>query len=130
MAKKLQAWTKFRPRLNRAEPMNSEELIENLVAATNQSRGSVQSVLSELDVQLESALKSGRIVKLPNSTHYQPIGKSDGSVAIKVRVNPDLNKRINAGFRGKWINSENIGKSEEEIIALWNEAHPEDPVEV
>lgn len=57
-------------------------------------------------------------------------GKSDGSVAIKVRVNPDLRKRINAGFRGKWINSENIGKSEEEIIALWNEAYPEDPVEV
>jgi hypothetical protein len=51
-------------------------------------------------------------------------------VAIKVRVNPDLRKRINAGFRGKWINSENIGKSEEEIIALWNEAYPEDPVEV
>jgi hypothetical protein len=110
--------------------MTSEELIENLVAATNQSRGSVQAVLSELDVQLESALKSGRIVKLPNSTHYQPIGKRDGSVNIKVRVNPDLNKRINSGFRGKWINAENIGKSEEEIIALWNEAHPEDPVEV
>lgn len=130
MAKKVQAWTKFRPRLERTNPMTSEELIENLVAATNQSRGSVQAVLSELDVQIESALKAGRIVKLPNSTHYQPIGKKDGTVNIRVRVNPDLDKRINAGFRGKWINRENIGKSEAEIIALWNEAHPDDPVEV
>jgi hypothetical protein len=62
MAKKLQAWTKFRPRLERANPMTSEELIENLVAATNQSRGSVQAVLAELDVQILSGLKSGRIV--------------------------------------------------------------------
>ena len=37
--------------------------------------------------------------------------------------------RVNAGFRGKWINGENIGKSEAEIIALWNKAHPDDPVE-
>jgi len=51
-------------------------------------------------------------------------------VNIKVRVNPELDKRINAEFRGKWINNANIGKSEEEIIALWNEAHPEDLVEV
>ena len=130
MAKKIQAWTEFRPRLESTNPMTSKELIENIIAATNQSRGSVQAVLSELDVQIESALKSGRIVQLPNSTHYQPIGKSDGSVNIKVRVNPELDKRINAEFRGKWINSANIGKSEEEIIALWNEAHPEDLVEV
>jgi nucleoid DNA-binding protein len=130
MAKKIQAWTEFRPRLESTNPMTSKELIENIIAATNQSRGSVQAVLSELDVQIESALKSGRIVQLPNSTHYQPIGKKDGSVNIKVRVNPELDKRINAEFRGKWINSANIGKSEEEIIALWNEAHPEDPIEV
>ncbi|MGE5606074.1 MAG: hypothetical protein ACM3YE_10315 [Bacteroidota bacterium] len=130
MAKKIQAWTEFRPRLEPIPPMKSEELIENIVAATNQSRGSVQAVLSELDVQIESGLKAGRIVHLPNGTHYQPTGKKDGSINIDVRVNPDLDKRINAGFRGKWINGENIGKSEEEIIALWNEAHPDDPVKV
>jgi len=30
---------------------------------------------------------------------------------------------------GKWINAQNIGKEEAEIIALWNAAHPDDPVE-
>ncbi|NLY74257.1 MAG: hypothetical protein GX075_03035, partial [Firmicutes bacterium] len=61
----MRRWTKYRPRLERTTPMTSEELIENIVAATNQSRGSVQAVLAELDAQIESALKSGRIVKLP-----------------------------------------------------------------
>lgn len=129
MAKKIQAWTKFGPRIELAPPMKSEELIENIIAATNQSRGSVLAVLSELDVQIESALKAGRIVHLPNGTHYEPVGKKNGSINIDVRVNPDLDKRVNAGFRGKWINRENIGKSEAEIIALWNEAYPDDPIE-
>lgn len=129
MAKKIQAWVEFGPRLDRADPMTSDELIENIVAATNQSRGSVLAVLAELDVQTEAGLKAGRIVQLPNGTHYKPTGKKDGSVDIDVRVNPDLDKRINAGFRGKWVNAENIGKSEAEIIALWNQAHPDDLIE-
>ena len=129
MAKKIQAWATLGPRLEPANPMTSDELIENIVNATNQSRGSVLAVLSELDVQIESALKAGRIVHLPNDTHYKPTGKKDGSVDIDVRVNPNLDDRVNAGFHGKWINAENIGKSEAEIIALWNEKHPDDKIE-
>lgn len=129
MAKKIQAWAAYGPKIALGTPMKPEELIENIVAATNQSRGSVLAVLAELDVQTEAGLKAGRIVQLPNGTHYEPIGKKDGSVDIDVRVNPDLDKKVNAGFRGTWVNSGNIGKNEAEIIALWNEAHPEDPIE-
>jgi hypothetical protein len=50
-------------------------------------------------------------------------------VDIDVRVNPDVRKRINVGFRGRWRNAENIGKGEEEMIALWNSAHPADPID-
>jgi hypothetical protein len=35
---------------------------------------------------------------------------------------------VNSLFRGKWVNAENIGKSESEMIALWNEEHPSDPI--
>ena len=130
MAKKIQAWVEFGPRIELAATMTSNELIENIIAATNQSRGSVLAVLSELDVQIESGLKAGRIVHLPNGTHYEPIGKKDGSIDLNVRVNPDVDKRVNSEFRGKWLNSANIGKSQDEIMALWNEKHPDDPIEV
>lgn len=126
MAKKIQAWTEFGPRLEPGDPMTAEEIIENIVSATNQSRGSVLAMLAELDVQTEAGLKAGRIVQLSNGTHYRPVGKSDGSIDINVRVNPDLDKRVNSGFRGKWRNAENIGKTEAEIIALWNAKHPDD----
>ena len=129
MANKIQAWTEFGPRLEPSKPMSNDEIIENIVAVTNQSRGSVLAVISELDVQLESGLKAGRVVQLPNGTHYRPIGKKDGTVNIQVRVNPSVNKNVNMKFRGAWRNATNIGKSEAEIIAMWNEVHPEDPIE-
>jgi len=130
MAKKIQAWREFGPRLAPATPMKSEEVIEELIAATNQTRGSILAVLSELDVVTEKALKAGRIVKLPNGTSYRPVGKKDGSVSIKVRFNPRVRQSVSAETRAQWINADNIGKNEQEIIALWNEAHPDDPVEV
>ena len=124
MAKKIQAWVAYGPRLEPASPMESEELIENIIQATNQSRGSVLAVLAELDVQLESGLKAGRVVKMPNGTHFQPIGKKDGKINLKVRVNPELTKKINMQFRGKWRNAEHIGLTEAEILAIWNDARP------
>jgi hypothetical protein len=129
MFQSIKAWAKFGPRLEPKDPMDSEEIIENIVKATNQSRGSVLAVLSELDVQLEGGLKAGRVVQLPNGTHFRPVGKKDGRVDIQVRINPAIDRNVNANFRGKWRNAENIGKSEMEIIALWNEAFPEDPIE-
>ncbi len=129
MAKKIKMWATLGPKIVLSDPMTKEELIENIVAATNQSKGSVIAVLAELDVQIESGLKAGRIVHLPNGTHYEPVGKKDGSINISVRVSPEVDKQLNAGFRGKWANAENIGKTEAEMIALWNEKFPEDPVE-
>ena len=52
MLQTIKAWARFGPRLEPKEPMDSEEIIENIVKATNQSRGSVLAVVSELDVQL------------------------------------------------------------------------------
>ncbi len=128
MAQNIQVWSTYGPRITLADPMTKEEVIDNIISATNQSRGSVLAVLAELDVQLESGLKAGRIVHLPNGTHFEPVGKKDGSIDIKVRVNPALDKEVNAGFRGKWVNHENVGKSEAELIALWNKDHPDDPI--
>jgi hypothetical protein len=69
------------------------------------------------------------VLHLPNGTKHRPVGKKGGTVDIQLRANPTIDRNINANFRGKWRNAENIGKSEAEIITLWNEAYPEDPIE-
>lgn len=129
MAKKIQAWNQFGPKLQAQTPLEPDELIEGLTKGTNQSKGSALGLLAEFDSLMENALKTGRIVHLPNGMFLRPVGKSDGSIEISVRVNPELTRNVNAGFRGAWINAENIGKSEAEIIALWNAAHPDDLIE-
>ena len=129
MAKKIQAWAALGPRIELGKPMTKDEIIENLINATNQSRGSVLAVLAELDVQLEAGLKSGRIVQLPNGTHFEPVGKKDGSIEINVRTNPAVTRRVNSEFRGTWINAENIGITQEEIVIKWNGIHPDDQIE-
>src|SRR5512146_832957 len=130
MAKKIEAWVEFRPRLEPTDPITAEGLIERIVTASNQSRGSVKAILDELDVQTEICLKEGHIVQMPNGTHLMPSGHKDGSIDVNVRVNPRVVRNVNIGFRGRWKNAENIGKSEAEILALWNAAHPEDPIEL
>jgi hypothetical protein len=58
------------------------------------------------------------------------MGSASGKVDSQPpQVSPAVDKAVNAGFRGKWMNYENKGKSEAEIIALWNKKHPDDPVE-
>ncbi|MGC1374623.1 MAG: hypothetical protein WA821_00250 [Anaerolineales bacterium] len=129
MTKKIKAWNQLGPRLQTETPLEPDELIEDLTKGTNQSKGSVLDLLAELDSLMENALKSGRAVHLPNGMYLRPIGQSDGSIEIHVRVNPELLRNVNAGFRGTWINPGNIGKNEAEIMAQWNAAHPDDPIE-
>lgn len=129
MAKKIEAWTEFGPRLEPATAMTDKELVQQITVGSNESISSTLAVLTFLDTVLEQALMAGRIVQLPNGTHFRPIGKKDGSIEISVRVNPDLVKRLNAEFRGKWLNAQNIGKEEADIVALWNAAHPDDLIE-
>jgi len=128
MAKKIQAWVEFGPRLEPTDPISPEGLIERIVIASNQSRGSVKAILDELDVQTEICLKEGHIVQLPNGTHFKPTGHKDGKIEVDVRFNPRIVRNVNVGFRGRWKNAENIGKNEAEIVDLWNAAHPDDPI--
>lgn len=129
MAKRIQAVVQYGPRLRPATPLSGEELIEQITEGSNESKSSVLAVLSALDSALDQALKTGRIVQLPNRTHYRPTGKQDGSIKIKVRVNPEVKRDVNDNFRGEWLNAENIGVGIDGLIAQWNEAHPDDPVE-
>ncbi len=129
MAKRIQMWRKLGPRLAPATPVESEEVIEELVANTNQTRGSVLGVLSELDAVIEKALKAGRRVKLPNGMILIPMGKRDGSIVIRASFGKPMIGRINVEKRAKWINADNIGKTEDEMVILWNELYPDDPIE-
>jgi hypothetical protein len=127
MSELIKMWSKYGPRIIHGSPMKPDEVIENVISVTNQSKGSLLAVLSELDVQILAGLKAGRIVRLPNGTRFEPVGDKDGNIHIRVTVSAEMEKIVNASFRGRWANAENIGKSEEEMIEYWNGKHPDTP---
>jgi hypothetical protein len=86
------------------------------------------AVLSELDVLIIADLKAGRIVRLPNGTRFEPIGKKDGYINIRVNGSPELDRIVNSSFREKWLNAENIGMTEAKMIVIWNTNHQDDPL--
>ncbi len=129
MAHKVQAWVEFGPRLEHAEAVNEEQMVARIAAALHQSQTMVKAILIELDAQLEAVLSQGLIAHLPEGTHFRPVGHRNGRIDVEVHVNRRTARNINAKFSGRWHNQKNIGKSEAEIVALWNAAHPDDPIE-
>ena len=59
MAKKIEAWVEYGPRLESATPMEGTELIEQITVGSNESVSSAYAVLTFLDKVMEQALKAG-----------------------------------------------------------------------
>jgi hypothetical protein len=62
---------------------------------------------------------------------YTPNIDLDGTFEVKVRVDKRVLRALNAegAFRGTLANTEHIGKRAADLVALWNDEHPDDPVE-
>jgi len=129
MAHKVQAFATYGPKVESSTPMEAEEFVEQMIVSTNQSRGSLAAMLAEIESISENALKSGRTVKLPNGMILRPVMKRDGCIAIVVRVSAAMTRRVNTGFRGKIINPDSIGKSDAEMIELWDENNPDNVID-
>ena len=54
----------------------------------------------------------------------------DGSLDIQYRADNALVNALNLPgvFSGKIVHPENIGKSSDDLVEMWNSEHPEDPV--
>jgi hypothetical protein len=56
----------------------------------------------------------------------------EGKIDISVRVDKHILSALNSdgAFSGKLIRGENVGKTSDELVALWNEEHPTDLIPV
>ena len=60
-----------------------------------------------------------------------PSMNTKGELSIRILPDPRLLRRINdrSRFVGSIANAHNLGKTGDELVAQWNELHPDDPVE-
>lgn len=130
MAPKIKAINAYRPRIDLGITVQKPALIRAVSRATSLVEGTVDMAIKETRDQIIEICRSGRSVKVEGLGTFSPSIDLEGSLAIAFRPDPafayGLNK--NGNFEGAIINREHIGKTSDELVALWNTEHPEDQV--
>lgn len=130
MANQIKAIHALRPRIEMGPTVQMAELAEFIAGRTGLNKSAIVQMLLELHDAIVFFNRHGRGVKLEGLGTYLPNVRLDGAINIQHRQSPRLPQALNQShFAGTIINRKNIGKTSAELIALWNEAHPDDRVE-
>lgn len=130
MADKIKAIGTYRPRIDYGKRAGMDELVDFIARSTGLNEGTIRQVLIELrDATLYHMLQ-GQPVYLEGLGTYSPKIALDGKFGVGHRADMKLKNGLNApgAFKGEIINRENIGKTSDELVAKWNEEHPDDPI--
>jgi hypothetical protein len=106
---------------------DANRFMERITNRTTLSSGVVKNVQESEVETLIGLLKEGRPVHTGVAIFTPSIGL-DGVLEVNVRVDRRIVSALNSigAFTGKVTNSENIGKTSDELAAIWNDNHPED----
>ena len=132
MAPRIKAVNAYRPRIEQGNTVQKPELLRAVSRATSLVEGSVDLTIKEMRDQIIEICRSGRAVKVEGLGTFTPSIDLNGQFAIVYRADPALNYGLNmpGTFSGTILNRENIGKSADELVTMWNEAYPEDQVAI
>ena len=130
MAPKIRAIGAFRPLIDQGKTAQKPELLRAASRATGLVEGTFDLSIRELRDQIIEFCRAGRAVKIDGLGTWTPNLQIDGSFNIQYRADNALVNGLNMPgvFSGEIVNAENIGKSSDELVAMWNEAFPEDQV--
>lgn len=74
--------------------------------------------------------RNGQGTKLEGLATFLPSIGLDGKLTLSTRISNDIINRLNqvGAFKGEVENAENVGKTADELVTLWNTEHPDDQV--
>jgi len=132
MAKILQAVRDYGPKLELGPTAQLKEQTDWMASRTGLNPSEVSMVLQETSAMLLAFLNRGIPVKLPGVGIFTPSIDRHGVVKVNLRVDTALKDGCNArdAYHGAIVNRERMGLSDEEYKALWDAAHPDDPLEI
>ena len=127
MSKLIQAFSAYGPRIDLIEAADTERFMGLITQRTTLSSGVVKNVQESEVETLIGLLKEGRPVHTGVAV-FTPSIDLEGNIDVNVRVDKRIISALNAdgAFSGKLIHGENVGKTSQELAALWNKEHPED----
>jgi hypothetical protein len=130
MAERINAIGTYSPRIQQGDTVQQDELVRWISRATGLNESGVLQVLAELRDAVIYHNQLGRAVKLQGLGTYAPSIRLNGDLSIKHIPASKLKKALNndGAFQGQITNAEYIGLATDDLVAIWNENHPEDPI--
>lgn len=131
MASKIKAIGAYRPRIELGNTVQKPELLRAISRATGLVEGSADQAVKELRDHIIEFVRSGRSVKVEGLGTWSPNVSLDGTLDIQYRADTALTNGLNVPgtFTGRIANRENIGKTSDELVTMWNTDNPADMVE-
>jgi nucleoid DNA-binding protein len=129
MASRIQAINAYRPRVKLGRRAENKELVEFIARSTGLNESGVSQVLLELRDAVVFFNRQGRAVKLEGLGTYTPSVDLEGQIKVSHRADSHLKRELNDGdFRGDIERRENVGKTSDDLVTMWNDDNPDDPV--
>lgn len=130
MAKQISAINAYCPRIQNGQTIKREQLAKYIADRTGLNLGDVLHMFYEIQDAVVFFANNGQGVQLEGVLTMSPSIALDGKIKMKTRISNDIIKRMNVqgAFKGSILNKENIGKTSDELIVMWNEANPSDPI--
>ena len=130
MASRIQAIKHYKPRLKRRRRIEPDEFAEYVASISSLSEGDVYHALADISRALLSLLRSGQSVRLEGLGLIMPSIDTQGKFVVRLKPDRKLNIdiTIKQEFFGEVVNRQHIGKNGDQLVALWNAEHPDDPV--
>lgn len=130
MAQRIQAVNAYRPRIEQGNTVQKAELLRSVSRATSLVEGTVDQTIKELRDQIIEFCRAGRGVKVDGLGTFSPAMDLEGNLSISFRPDSAFAKGLNVPgvFTGTILNRENLGKTSDELVDMWNGEHPDDPI--
>jgi hypothetical protein len=130
MATRIEAINAYRPRLVFNPTAQPDQVVDFLAMRTGANKGTVQLILDEMHDAVIFFNLQGTPVKVEGLGTYAPSIDTDGDLDIAHRTDAEIIKALNVpgAYKGVIEHRENIGKTTQDFIAMWNKDHPDDPV--
>lgn len=130
MAHRIKAINTYRPRIEQGNTVQKPELLRSASRATGLVEGTLDQSIKEMRDQIIEFCRSGRAVKVEGLGTWTPTIGLDGTLDIQYRPDPAFSYGLNVPgvFSGTVLNRENVGKTPDELVTLWNENFPDDQV--
>ena len=132
MAPRIKAVNAYRPRIEQGNTVQKPEFIRAVSRATSLVESTADQTVKEVRDHIIEYCRAGRAVKVDGFGTFTPTIDLEGRFAISFRPDPFFGHGLNlpGTFSGTILNREHIGKTSDELVALWNEEHTDDPVTI